>query len=39
MIKRALIAEGEQGHMQLKLLLEEKERPRREEEMPPDKVG
>jgi hypothetical protein len=38
-IKRALIAEGEQGHQRLKLLLEEKERPRRNDELPPGKVG
>ena len=38
-IKRALMAEGEQGQQQLKLLLDEKERPKRDEKLPPEKVG
>lgn len=40
LIKRALLAEGEEGHLQLKLLLkEEKRRERREEDLSPDKIG
>jgi hypothetical protein len=40
LIKQALLDEGEQGAQQLKLLLEEKPREdRREDELPPEKVG
>jgi tetratricopeptide (TPR) repeat protein len=38
-IKQALMAEGEAGAQQLKLLLEEKPREDREERVPPEKVG
>jgi hypothetical protein len=40
LIKQALLDEGEQGAQQLKLLLEEKPREdRRQDELPPEKVG